>query len=191
MKFALIAVTSLLLSGNPATAFAPPTQATFRTASSSSALGMAVDMPPPEPETAVVKTQELPTVAPNVYGQPSDIRYSDFLKLVNGDKVEKVTFSADGTQLLGVDVDGTRLKIETLPNDPDLLTQLTTHKVTTHAHTHPSVYTHAPTHIYLYSVSVTTNRLMLRFFLPKKQVGWVSWLSPSFSPPFSLPVSFS
>ncbi|KAL3904573.1 MAG: hypothetical protein SGILL_010013, partial [Bacillariaceae sp.] len=53
----------------------------------------------------------------------------DFLKLVNGDKIEKVTFSADGTQLLGVDVDGSRLKIESLPNDPDLLTQLTTHKV--------------------------------------------------------------
>jgi cell division protease FtsH len=31
--------------------------------------------------------------------------------------------------LLGVDVDGTRLKIEALPNDPDLLTQLTEHKV--------------------------------------------------------------
>merc|ERR1712127_10476 len=29
----------------------------------------------------------------------------------------------------GVDVDGTRLKIQSLPNDPDLLTQLTTHKV--------------------------------------------------------------
>merc|ERR1719478_387932 len=62
-------------------------------------------------------------------GAPVDVRYSDFLKLVNGDKIEKVTFSADGTQLLGVDTDGTRIKLEALPNDPDLLTQLTTHKV--------------------------------------------------------------
>jgi hypothetical protein len=30
---------------------------------------------------------------------------------------------------LGVNVDGARLKIESLPNDPDLLSQLTTHKV--------------------------------------------------------------
>merc|ERR1712127_676266 len=43
--------------------------------------------------------------------------------------IEKVTFSSDGTQLLGVDVDGTRLKIQSLPNDPDLLSQLTNHKV--------------------------------------------------------------
>merc|ERR1719183_2194563 len=62
-------------------------------------------------------------------GAPVDVRYSDFLKLVNGDKIEKVTFSADGTQLLGVDTDGTRIKLEALPNDPELLTQLTNHKV--------------------------------------------------------------
>ena len=57
------------------------------------------------------------------------VRYSDFLKLVNADRIEKVTFSADGTQLLGVDAEGVRLAIEALPNDPDLLTQLTSHKV--------------------------------------------------------------
>jgi len=62
-------------------------------------------------------------------GGVADVRYSDFLKMVNGDKVEKVTFSADGTQLLGVDTDGTRIKIEALPNDPDLLNSLTGHKV--------------------------------------------------------------
>merc|ERR1719362_192558 len=62
-------------------------------------------------------------------GAPVDVRYSDFLKLVNGDRIEKVTFSADGTQLLGVDTDGTRIKLEALPNDPDLLSQLTAHKV--------------------------------------------------------------
>merc|ERR1719356_1132952 len=57
-------------------------------------------------------------------GAPVDVRYSDFLKLVNGDRIEKVTFSADGTQLLGVDTDGTRIKLEALPNDPDLLSQI-------------------------------------------------------------------
>merc|ERR1711865_1195432 len=62
-------------------------------------------------------------------GGPTDVRYSEFLRLVDGDKIEKVTFSSDGTQLLGVDVDGTRLKIQSLANDPDLLTQLTNHKV--------------------------------------------------------------
>ncbi len=62
-------------------------------------------------------------------GAPVDVRYSDFLRLVDANKIEKVTFSADGTQLLGVDTEGVRIKIEALPNDPDLLTQLTGHKV--------------------------------------------------------------
>jgi cell division protease FtsH len=62
-------------------------------------------------------------------GAPVDVRYSDFLKLVDANRVEKVTFSADGTQLLGVDTEGVRIKLESLPNDPDLLTQLTSHKV--------------------------------------------------------------
>jgi cell division protease FtsH len=84
---------------------------------------MAVDMPPSEnaaPDVPVIQSRG---------GAPVDVRYSDFLKLVNNDRIEKVTFSADGTQLLGVDTDGTRIKLEALPNDPDLLTQLTSHKV--------------------------------------------------------------
>lgn len=85
---------------------------------------MAADMPP-----AAEVRSDLPVIQQNSYGQPADVRYSDFLKLVNADRIEKVTFSADGTQLLGVDADGVRMKIEALPNDPDLLTQLTTHKV--------------------------------------------------------------
>ena len=90
---------------------------------------MAVDLPPAEPSTTAVSTESsTPVIQRSQYG-PTDVRYSDFLKLVNGDKIEKVTFSADGTQLLGVDVDGTRLKIEALPNDPELLSQLTAHKV--------------------------------------------------------------
>jgi len=58
-----------------------------------------------------------------------DVRYSDFVNSVKNDKLEKVTFSSDGTRLLAVDTDGQRLKIEALPNDPDLLTMLTQHKV--------------------------------------------------------------
>jgi cell division protease FtsH len=87
---------------------------------------MAVNMPPPPP-SATTPTQPA-VIEKNKYG-PSDVRYSEFLKLVNANKIEKVTFSADGTQLLGVDADGTRLKIESLPNDPALLSQLTDHKV--------------------------------------------------------------
>merc|ERR1719287_189314 len=84
-------------------------------------------------ETAVVSTtaaaaDNLPAIQSRG-GAPGAVRYSDFLKLVKADRVEKVTFSSDGTQLLGVDTDGTRLKIEALPNDPDLLTELTGHKV--------------------------------------------------------------
>jgi hypothetical protein len=121
MKFAAATVMGLLLA-EKASAFQPfsPIK-TNNKSSGSSHLFMAVDMPP-------AAQNDVPVIQRNQYG-PTDVRYSDFLKLVNKDKIEKVTFSADGTQLLGVDVDGTRLKIESLPNDPDLLTQLTTHKV--------------------------------------------------------------
>ncbi len=119
MKFALSTVTALLLADH-SLAFmgglhSPLRQQTFR--------NMA-DMPVPPPQSS-----DLPIIQSNSYGQPSDVRYSDFLRLVDADRIEKVTFSADGTQLLGVDVDGARVKIEALPNDPDLLTQLTKHKV--------------------------------------------------------------
>lgn len=114
-----------LLLAEKAAAFQPfsPIKTNYKSSSSSSHLSMAVDMPP-----AASQIEAPAAVQRNQYG-PSDVRYSEFLKLVNGDKIEKVTFSADGTQLLGVDVDGTRLKIESLPNDPELLTQLTNHKV--------------------------------------------------------------
>eukprot|EP00978_Attheya_sp_CCMP212_P027451 scaffold91900_cov59-Attheya_sp.AAC.12 len=120
MKFATLALGSLLVGG--ASAFAPPHARASSSSSMSSALKMAVDMPPPATENA-------PAVVLSRGGAPQDVRYSEFLTLVNKDRVEKVTFSADGTQLLGVDVDGARIKIEALPNDPDLLTQLTNHKV--------------------------------------------------------------
>merc|ERR1719232_537304 len=83
-----------------------------------------MDVAPPD----LSSNQNLPVIESRG-GAPVDVRYSDFLKLVNGDRIEKVTFSADGTKLLGVDTDGVRVKIEALPNDPDLLTALTNHKV--------------------------------------------------------------
>ena len=121
MKFTFAVVTALLTTDHRVAAFVAPSR--YGYSSSSSRL---MDVPVPATTTT---TSDLPTVQPNTYGQPSDIRYSDFLKLVNNDRIEKVTFSADGTQLLGVDTDGVRVKIEALPNDPDLLTQLTSHKV--------------------------------------------------------------
>ena len=121
MKFSTIAVLGAFLSDAGVSAFAPPKNnvgARPRTHL------FDADMPPAAAESSV----EMPIIQSRG-GAPVDVRYSDFLKLVNGDKIEKVTFSADGTQLLGVDTDGTRIKLEALPNDPDLLTQLTSHKV--------------------------------------------------------------
>jgi len=147
MKFSTAAVTMALLCADPSSAFAPskPIKTNFNTVSKyarrsqpPSQLSMALDVnvdaavetPVAAAAPAALERQvETPVIARNPNGGPSDVRYSEFLKLVDSDKIEKVTFSADGTQLLGVDVDGTRLKIQSLPNDPDLLTQLTNHKV--------------------------------------------------------------
>jgi cell division protease FtsH len=115
-------VLAAALSLQSAAAFAPLSFHGTRTQQSSAPLYMALEAPP-------AATTEAPIVRTNPGNGPVTVRYSEFLKLVNGDKIEKVTFSADGTQLLGVDADGTRLAIEALPNDPELLTQLTTHKV--------------------------------------------------------------
>mmetsp|Transcript_3420 Transcript_3420/g.5641 ORF Transcript_3420/g.5641 Transcript_3420/m.5641 type:complete len:680 (-) Transcript_3420:1666-3705(-) len=126
MKFATLAVVASLCSNmSEVTAFAPPASTQYARASP---LSMAVDMPPAEETSVVAASSDMPVIQSRG-GAPVDVRYSDFLKLVNGDRIEKVTFSADGTQLLGVDTDGTRIKLEALPNDPDLLTQLTSHKV--------------------------------------------------------------
>ncbi|GMH53506.1 hypothetical protein TrLO_g194 [Triparma laevis f. longispina] len=107
MKFQLLTVLSLLSPANsfltPLPKFAVPKSTLY-----------AVDSTPP----AIVRS-----------GEPADIRYSDFMKNVKDDKLEKVTFSSDGTKLLAVDTDGQRLKIDALPNDPELLTMLTQHKV--------------------------------------------------------------
>mmetsp|Transcript_24050 Transcript_24050/g.40998 ORF Transcript_24050/g.40998 Transcript_24050/m.40998 type:complete len:679 (+) Transcript_24050:215-2251(+) len=125
MKFSTLAVVASLCSNmSEVTAFAPPASTQYTRAAQ---LSMA-DMPPAEETSVVAASSDMPVIQSRG-GAPVDVRYSDFLKLVNGDRIEKVTFSADGTQLLGVDTDGTRLKLEALPNDPELLTQLTGHKV--------------------------------------------------------------
>lgn len=73
------------------------------------------------PPASVMKTQSVQTV--------EDIRYSDFVKSVEKDEIEKVSFSYDGKKLIAVDTDGMRVKIDAIPNDPELLTILTKHKV--------------------------------------------------------------
>lgn len=118
MKFSIAATTALLLADSTQ-AFINPSGP--MSANTKTFLAVDADMPP-------TANSDLPVIQRSQYG-PTDVRYSDFLRLVSGDRIEKVTFSADGSQLLGVDVDGTRLKIEALPNDPSLLTELTTHKV--------------------------------------------------------------
>lgn len=122
MKFSSIALIGSFLMNNNVAAFTPASFAT-RAAPRSNARFMAMEEAP-----ATAAAENLPIIQSRG-GAPVDVRYSDFLKLVNADKIEKVTFSSDGTQLLGVDTEGVRIKIEALPNDPDLLTQLTGHKV--------------------------------------------------------------
>lgn len=147
MRFANAAVTTALLCAEQTFAFQQlkPLKTNYRTNKRSSTpnpVSMAldvdidavkVDAAQSPVETQIVQpaatTSETTMIARNPNGGPTSVRYSEFLRLVDGDKIEKVTFSSDGTQLLGVDVDGTRLKIQSLPNDPDLLSQLTAHKV--------------------------------------------------------------
>lgn len=90
---------------------------------------LAVDLPPPSPfanaggqaPPAMMQKQSVQTV--------EDIRYSDFVNAVEKDEIEKVSFSYDGKKLIAVDTDGARVKIDSIPNDPELLTILTKHKV--------------------------------------------------------------
>jgi hypothetical protein len=83
-----------------------------------------------EPRRANVLLQNLThlSLLLQIIQQINEIRYSDFIEEVETDHIEKVSFSADGQRLLAVDTDGTRVKMDALPNDPDLLTILTKHK---------------------------------------------------------------
>jgi cell division protease FtsH len=131
MKFATTAVLSLLLAEKVSafTPFTPVTTQNSHRSSSTLSMALDVDVDVATAPPAVSAPAPVEMVVKNPNGGPTDVRYSEFLQLVDADKIEKVTFSSDGTQLLGVDVDGTRLKIASLPNDPELLSQLTTHKV--------------------------------------------------------------
>ena len=122
MKFTPIALVGAFLCSNAA-AFSPAS--TLPRVAPITARFMAMEE---APAAAAANADNLPVIQSRG-GAPVDVRYSDFLKLVDANKIEKCTFSADGTQLLGVDTEGVRIKIEALPNDPDLLTQLTSHKV--------------------------------------------------------------
>jgi len=89
---------------------------------------MAMDAPD-APTTSIEQVTPNPAVQRRVGGAPAAIRYSEFLSLVDNNEIEKVTFSSDGSKLLAVDTDGGRIAINSLPNDPDLLSSLTAHKV--------------------------------------------------------------
>mmetsp|Transcript_11897 Transcript_11897/g.49671 ORF Transcript_11897/g.49671 Transcript_11897/m.49671 type:complete len:729 (-) Transcript_11897:491-2677(-) len=56
-------------------------------------------------------------------------RYSKFMDAVEADEIEKVTFSADGKQILAADKDGYLVRLDALPDDPNLMKTLTEHKV--------------------------------------------------------------
>lgn len=99
----------------PAMAAADPVQMTGARPETSAAASRSMSADPAAPAPAANGVQ--------------DWRYSEFIRAVEKDQVEKVTFSADGQRLLAVDTDGNRYKLDALPNDPDLLKTLTGHKV--------------------------------------------------------------
>jgi cell division protease FtsH len=79
----------------------------------------AVDIQPPiETQTRAIVTRKQADV-------PIQIRYSQFLDLIQEDRIEKVTFSSDGQRLIAMDTDGIRYRLDALPNDPELLATLT------------------------------------------------------------------
>ncbi|KAL7514720.1 hypothetical protein ACHAXN_012102 [Cyclotella atomus] len=99
---------------------------------------------PPQAQYHQVAQRQRPIASPI-----QNIRYSDFLKLVKERRVEKVTFDADGTQLMGQLhrpkrswfsrwfrsssfeplQTPKRIRINQLPNDPELLSTLSKYNV--------------------------------------------------------------
>mmetsp|Transcript_31566 Transcript_31566/g.94454 ORF Transcript_31566/g.94454 Transcript_31566/m.94454 type:complete len:135 (-) Transcript_31566:206-610(-) len=130
MKFSALSLVALMFSS--ADAFQPHAKISTSFRSRARYMSMDMDMPAANNAPAIVQKTSAADTLPelkSIGGAPVDVRYSDFLKLVKGDRIEKVTFSADGTKLLGVDTDGVRVQLTSLPNDPELLTDLTSHKV--------------------------------------------------------------
>jgi len=74
---------------------------------------------PPPPPPIQMKLQTL---------IPTKIRYSDFLKMVESDDIEKTMLDADGHSLMAEDHTGKRYEVY-LPKDPDLVNFLQYHKV--------------------------------------------------------------
>eukprot|EP00815_Leptocylindrus_aporus_P009431 CAMPEP_0116067450 /NCGR_PEP_ID=MMETSP0322-20121206/11027_1 /TAXON_ID=163516 /ORGANISM="Leptocylindrus danicus var. apora, Strain B651" /LENGTH=676 /DNA_ID=CAMNT_0003554281 /DNA_START=130 /DNA_END=2156 /DNA_ORIENTATION=+ len=126
MKFSRLTLLTVLLTNATSTQAFVTRNGLPKVHSGNHYMSMDIDATPPATETV---TAAPPAVQRRVGGAPAPVRYSDFLKLVDGNEIEKVTFSSDGTKLLAVDTDGGRIAIDALPNDPDLLTALTTHKV--------------------------------------------------------------
>lgn len=89
----------------------------------------AVDVPPPASPFANAGGQAPPAMMQRSVQTVENIRYSDFVNAVEKDEIEKVSFSYDGKKLVAVDTDGVRVKLDSIPNDPELLTILTKHKV--------------------------------------------------------------
>lgn len=90
---------------------------------------MAVDVPPPASPFSNAGGQAPPAMMQRSVQTVENIRYSDFVNAVEKDEIEKVSFSYDGKKLVAVDTDGVRVKLDSIPNDPELLTILTKHKV--------------------------------------------------------------
>jgi len=132
LKMSKFSSTSLLDSPNRLTLmnYTPPNSMTKQAKSASIAVLAA---------SAVLGANFLPAMAdlespaPSapvmISGAPRDVRYSEFLKMIENDQIEKVTFSADGERVLAVDTNGDRVKLDALPPDPDLTDTLVKHKV--------------------------------------------------------------
>jgi len=128
----LLVPPSRLLLMVPIQAFCPPsssivTKGKIRPVSLRMAAGMFDQAPPPA--VLLQQQQDIPVIQKTRDGRPVNVRYSDFLKLVNANRIDKVTFNSEGTQMLGVDTQGNRIALQALPDDPGLLTQLTSHQV--------------------------------------------------------------
>ncbi|KAA8491842.1 ATP-dependent zinc metalloprotease FTSH, chloroplastic [Porphyridium purpureum] len=117
--FSAIVVGGALLSG-PAQGLAAPAPAAVMSA-------RIADAQTSTPEAPAAPMEAAPRATG--VGQVQNWRYSEFIQAVRENKVEKVTFSSDSSRVLAVDTDGARFKLDAVPNDPELLKELTEHKV--------------------------------------------------------------
>jgi cell division protease FtsH len=79
---------------------------------------------------AALAGASMPSMAFAAEGTSTPWAYSTFLEAVKTDQVEKVSFAADGRQVLSIDKDGNRHESLILPEQSaDLIKELTTHNV--------------------------------------------------------------